>query len=85
MIFMKNAARAGSRGGVNSHQLLNINTTGLPAQPRCTSMPGHGASTEQRVVQLRLFPIDGAWAEPYVARANSKAAKAVGRGGRRWL
>ena len=44
----------------------------------------HDFRAEQRAVQLRIFALDGAWAEPYVARANSKAAKAVERGGRRW-
>lgn len=80
------AARAGSRGGENSHQPLNINTTGLPAQHRCTTMPDQGANTERRVEQLRLFALDGVLSEPYMpTRANSKAAKAVGRGGRRWV
>ena len=84
------AAQPGSEGGKNSHQLWNISTTGLPAQHRCTPMPpmpmpGQGAARKERAEQLRLFALDGAWAEPYVARANSKAAKAVGSGGRRWL
>ena len=61
------------------------NMTAPPAQLCCAPMPNHGATTGQRAVQLRLFALDGAWAEPYVARANSKAAKAVGSGGRRWL
>lgn len=78
------AARAGSTGGDNSLQLLYTNTTGRPAQPH-VSLPDRRATTNQRAVQLRLFALDGAWAEPYIARANSKAAKAVGRGGRRWL
>ena len=78
------AARAGSRGGENSHQLLNINTTGLPAQPRRTPMPDQGGARKERVEQLRLFSIDGAWAEPYVARAKgnvagTSAAMRVGR------
>lgn len=68
------AAQAGSRGGENSHQLLNINTTGMPAQPRRTPMSDQGSARKERVEQLRLFSIDGAWAEPYIARAKGNVA-----------
>ena len=85
MRFTKNAARAGSRGGERANRLTHAITAGPPAQPHCTPMPGQDVTTGQRVVQLRLIPIDGVWEEQYVARANSKALKAVGRGGRRWV
>ena len=69
------------------HQLcVNINTAGPSAQHRCTTMPDQGTNTERRVEQLCIFALDGVLSEPYMpTRANSKAAKAVGRGGRRWV
>lgn len=69
--------------GIDHHAYSNM--TAPAVQPHCTPMPAQGFTAEQRAEQLRLFALDGAWAEPYVARANSKAAKAVGRGGRRWV
>ena len=84
MIFMKNAARPGSEGGENSHQLLYANTTGRPAQLRCTPMPDQGAARKERVEQLRLFSIDGAWTEPYTppTRAGNDALMAAAGEGR---
>lgn len=77
------AARAGSRGGENSHQLLNINTTGMPAQPRRTPMSDQGSARKERVEQLRLFSIDGVWAEPYVpARRMRKPTTSAAAGER---
>lgn len=83
MILMKNAARPGSEGGENSHQLLYANTTGRLAQPHCTPMPDRCATTAQGAVQLRLFSLDGALSEPYVpARAGNDATttSAAGEG-----
>ena len=75
MIFMKNAARAGSRGGERANRITHVITAGPSAQPRCAPMPDHGATAEQRAEQLRLFALDGAWAEPYVpARVGNGAA-----------
>ena len=74
------AARAGSRGGENSHRLINTNTTGRPAQLRSTPMPSQGATTERRAVQLRLFTPDRAVIESHTSSArsgNGAAAKAV--------
>ena len=51
------------------------NMTAPAAQHRCTPMPGQGATTDQRVVQLRIFALDGALSEPYVpARVGNGAA-----------
>ncbi len=61
------------------------NTADLSAQPRCTSMPDRLATTKQRAVQLRLFALDGAWAEPYVparAKGNVAATSAAAEEGR---
>ena len=70
------------------HQLYaHTNTTDVSAQPRCTSLPDRRATTKQRAVQLRIFALDGAWAEPYVAcakrnKAATSAAAGEGRAGR---
>lgn len=63
------------------------NMTAPAAQPRCTSLPDRRATTKQRAVQLRIFALDGAWAEPYVAcakrnKAATSAAAGEGRAGR---
>ena len=85
MIFMKNAARAGSRDGERANRLTHAITAGPPAQPHCTPMPGQDVTTGQRIVQLRLIPIDGAWTEPYTpfSREGNNAAMsaAAGEGG----
>lgn len=64
------------------HQLYaHTNTTDVSAQPRCTSLPDRRATTKQRAVQLRIFALDGAWAEPYVpARAGNDAAMSAAAG-----
>lgn len=56
-----------------------------PAQLCCAPMPNHGATTGQRAVQLRLFALDGARAEPYVparAKGNVAATSAAAEEGR---
>ena len=80
MRFTKNAARPGSRGGEGLDQHVYNNMTAPAAQHRCTTMPGQGATTERRVVQLRLFTPDGAVIESLTSSArsgNGAAAKAV--------
>lgn len=80
------AALPGSGGGEGLDQHLYNIMTAPAAQHRCTSMPGQGASTKQRVEQLRLFPIDGVWEEPYTSSAragNDAAMSAVAGEGRR--
>lgn len=82
----RNAARPGSEGGEGTNQLSYISTPGLSAQSYCTVITSKCGGTGRRPAQLRLFPIDGVLSEPYMpTRANSKAAKAVGHGGRRWV
>ena len=68
------AARVGSRGGERINQPSHCTTADIAAQPRCTSLPDRRATTKQRAVQLRIFALDGAWAEPYVARAKGNKA-----------
>lgn len=77
------AALPGSGGGEGLDQHLYNIMTAPAAQHRCTTMPDHGATTEQRAEQLRLFALDGAWAEPYVpARRRRKAATSAAAGER---
>ena len=76
----ENAARPGSRGGEGIDQRPYNNMTAPAAQLRCTPMPGQGAITERRVVQLRLFTPDGAVIESLTSSArsgNGAVAKAV--------
>lgn len=77
------AARAGSRGGEGSNQHSYDNTTDAMAQSRCTSMPGRRGSAEQLVVQLLIFDIAGAAAEPYTPVRARRMAKTAVRGGGR--
>ena len=76
------AARLGSWGGEGTDQHEYDNTTASAAQPRCTPMPVHGAARKERVEQLRLIPLDGAWAEPYTpfARARNNVATSAAAG-----
>ena len=69
------AARPGSRGGEGIDQRAYNNMTAPAAQHRCTTMPDQGAARKERVEQLRLFSIDGAWTEPYTppTRAGNDA------------
>lgn len=80
----ENAARPGSRGGEGIDQRPCNNMTAPAAQLRCTPMPppmpGQGAITERRVVQLRLFTPDLAVIESLTSSArsgNGAVAKAV--------
>ena len=81
MIFTKNAARPGSEGGNGSNQQIHNNTAGQATQPRCTKVSGWRSGTRQHPIQMRLFALDGAWAEPYVpARAGNDAAMSAAAG-----
>ena len=73
------AARPGSEGGNESNQRVHLNTGGLATQLG-ESLPGQGATTERRAVQLRLFTPDGAVIESHMSSArsgNDASAKAV--------
>ena len=75
-----NAARPGSRGGEGIDQHAYNNMTAPAAQFRCTPMPGQGAASGQRAVQLRLFTPDGAVIESHMSSArsgNGASAKGV--------
>ena len=79
----KNAARPGSEGGEGTNQLSYISTPGLSAQSYCKVITSQCGGTGRRPAQLRLFPIDGVWSEPYVpGRARRRAKAVVGGGGK---
>ena len=80
MIITKNAARPGSVGGEGIGQRPYNNMTAPAVQPHCTPMPDQGATTERRVVQLRLSTPDGAVIDSLMSSArygNGAVAKAV--------
>lgn len=73
----KNAARLGSEDGEGFNKHAYRTTADVSAQPCCISM------RKAFVVQLRLFPVDGAWTELYVPARARRIAKAAVGGGRR--
>ena len=79
----RNAARPGSEGGEGTNQLSYISTPGLSAQSYCAVITSKCGGTGRRPVQLRLFALDGALSEPYMAAcagndAATSAAAVVG-------
>ena len=66
----ENAAKLGGEGGKGSAQ------RGYVATPKAQLASARPAAA--RVLQLRLFALDGAWAEPYMpVRARNKTVKSA--------